>query len=87
MKAFVSQALQGALQQLHAQGSIPGIPATLELDRPKQVEHGHLASNVALLLARAAGRKPRDLAADIVAALPASEWIARTEIAGPGFIN
>ena len=87
MKAFVSQALQGALQQLHAQGSIPGIPATLELDRPKQVEHGHLASNVALLLARVAGRKPRDIANDIVAALPASEWIARAEIAGPGFIN
>ncbi|WP_298167311.1 arginine--tRNA ligase [Acidithiobacillus sp.] len=87
MKAFVSQALQGALQQLHAQGSIPGIPATLELDRPKQVEHGHLASNVALLLAKAVGRKPRDIANDIVAALPASEWIARTEIAGPGFIN
>ncbi|MEY2333652.1 arginine--tRNA ligase [Acidithiobacillus ferrianus] len=87
MKAFVSQALQGALQQLHAQGSIPGIPATLELDRPKQGEHGHLASNIALLLARIAGRKPRDLAAEIVAALPASEWIARAEIAGPGFIN
>ena len=87
MKAFVSQALQGALQQLHAQGSIPGIPATLELDRPKQVEHGHLASNVALLLAKAVGRKPRDIANDIVAALPASDWIARTEIAGPGFIN
>ena len=87
MKAFVSQALQGALQQLHAQGRIPGIPATLELDRPKQVEHGHLASNVALLLAKAVGRKPRDIATDIVAALPASDWIARTEIAGPGFIN
>ena len=87
MKAFVSQALQGALQQLHARGSIPGIPATLELDRPKQGEHGHLASNIALLLARIAGRKPRDLAAEIVAALPASEWIARAEIAGPGFIN
>ncbi|MBU2761342.1 arginine--tRNA ligase [Acidithiobacillus sulfurivorans] len=87
MKAFVLQPLQEALNDLLQRGVIPEVPAQLELDRPKQVEHGHLASNVALLLAKKAGRKPRDLADAIITALPASPWIVRTEIAGPGFIN
>jgi arginyl-tRNA synthetase len=76
-----------ALTGLVQAGKIKALPERLDFDRPKQAEHGHLASNVALLLARAEGRKPRDLAAEIVAALPGSEWIARCEIAGPGFIN
>ncbi len=87
MKAFVLQPLQAALENLRREGIIPEIPENLELDRPKQQEHGDLASNVALLLAKKAGRKPRDLATAIIAALPASDWIVRTEIAGPGFIN
>ncbi|PKY11885.1 arginine--tRNA ligase [Acidithiobacillus marinus] len=87
MKAFVLQPLQAALENLRREGIIPEIPENLELDRPKQQEHGDLASNIALLLAKKAGRKPRDLAAAIIAALPASDWIVRTEIAGPGFIN
>jgi arginyl-tRNA synthetase len=40
-----------------------------------------------MLLAKKAGRKPRDLAAEIVAALPPSPMVAKVEIAGPGFIN
>ncbi len=87
MKAFVLQPLQKALETLHQQGVLPEVPAPLELDRPKQVEHGHLSSNSALLLAKKAGRKPRELAEAIIAALPASPWIVRSEIAGPGFIN
>jgi arginyl-tRNA synthetase len=42
---------------------------------------------VALALAKQAKRNPRDLAASIVAALPASPWIERAEVAGAGFIN
>ncbi|MGC8466602.1 MAG: arginine--tRNA ligase [Acidithiobacillus sp.] len=87
MKAFVTSALSAALQQLVESGTLSQVPASLELDRPKQASHGDLASNVALLLAKEARCKPRELAERIVAALPESSHIARCEVAGPGFIN
>ena len=59
----------------------------VELDRPKNAAHGDFATNVALQLARRVGRKPRDAAEAIVAALPANDEVARADIAGPGFIN
>ena len=62
-------------------------PPTIELDRPKQPEHGDFASNVALQLAKAQKKNPRELAKALVAALPASEIVDRIEIAGAGFIN
>lgn len=62
------------------------LPA-IQIDRTRAKEHGDFACNVALSLAKAAGLKPRELAARIVAALPSSDRIARVEVAGPGFIN
>ncbi len=62
-------------------------PPSLALLRPKQAEHGDYSTNVALQLAKTAKRNPRDLAAQIVAALEPSPWIERVEIAGAGFIN
>jgi len=72
-----------------------GLPAPLSdeegppvvLERPKQAQHGDYACNVALQLAKRLKRNPRDLAREIVAALPASPIVARTEVAGAGFIN
>jgi arginyl-tRNA synthetase len=61
--------------------------AAIELDRPKQPQHGDFASNVALQHAKALKRNPREFAQALVAALPAFEWVAKTEIAGAGFIN
>ena len=58
-----------------------------ELERPKNAEHGDFATNVALQLAQRVGKKPRDIAAAIVAAMPANAEVIRTDIAGPGFIN
>src|SRR3954463_2571829 len=60
---------------------------TVELDRPKNAAHGDFATSVALQLAKGGGRKPRDAAEAILAALPRNEDISGTEIAGPGFIN
>jgi arginyl-tRNA synthetase len=60
-------------------------PSTVE--RTRDPGHGDFASNVAMQLARAAGRKPRELAQAIVDALPANELIGSVQIAGPGFIN
>ena len=79
--------LAGLVEQA-VRAAFPAAPVmTVELDRPKNREHGDFATNVALQLARQLGRKPREVAAAIVAALPASDAVARCEIAGPGFIN
>jgi arginyl-tRNA synthetase len=59
----------------------------VSLERPKLAAHGDLATSVAMQLARTLRRPPREVAQAIVDALPASDWVARTEIAGPGFIN
>ncbi len=61
--------------------------AAVVLDRPKQPEHGDFASNIALQHAKALRRNPREFAQALVAAAPPSDWVAKTEIAGAGFIN
>jgi arginyl-tRNA synthetase len=60
---------------------------SVELERPKNADHGDFATNVALQLAKRVGRKPREAAEAIVAALGRSAEIAKADIAGPGFIN
>jgi len=65
----------------------PDHAVTVELERPKQANHGDFACNVAMPLGKLLKRNPREVAEAIVAALPASALVARTEIAGPGFIN
>ena len=57
------------------------------LEKPKQAEHGDYACNVALQLAKALKRAPREIAAQLVAALPASPHLEKAEVAGAGFIN
>jgi len=88
MKEHVNQLILQALAALAEQGQLPGeLPEQVQVERTRDPSHGDLASNVALGLARSAGKKPRDLAALICSALPAASFVARTEIAGPGFIN
>jgi arginyl-tRNA synthetase len=59
----------------------------IELERARDAAHGDFASSIALKLAKLARRNPRELAQAIVASLPASPLVARTEVAGAGFIN
>ena len=59
----------------------------IALERPKQAAHGDWACNVAMQLAKPLQRPPRELAQALIAALPASPWLERAEVAGPGFIN
>jgi arginyl-tRNA synthetase len=61
--------------------------AIVSFDRPKNASHGDYATNVALQLARPLGMPPREIAQALIDALPASSWLAKAEIAGPGFIN
>ena len=65
----------------------PDITINLELERPKNLAHGDFSSNAAMQLAKPLRRNPRELAQAILAALPASPLIQRSEIAGAGFIN
>src|SRR3990167_5326716 len=60
---------------------------TIQLSRTKDETHGDFATNIAMLLAKPAGLKPRELAEKIVAHIPKSSIIEKIEIAGPGFIN
>jgi arginyl-tRNA synthetase len=79
--------LAGLVEQA-VRTAFPGTPAiSIELERPKNREHGDYATNVALQLAKHVGRKPREVAGAIVAAMPGSDTVARCDIAGPGFIN
>lgn len=65
----------------------PDAPVSLEIERPKNPAHGDFSSNAAMQLARPLKRNPRELAQLILTELPASPLVARTEIAGAGFIN
>ncbi len=65
----------------------PESTATIDLERPKQSQHGDFACNLAMQLAKPLRRNPRDIAAALLESLPSSPYIAKTEIAGAGFIN
>jgi arginyl-tRNA synthetase len=60
---------------------------TIVLERPKSAEHGDFATNLAMILAKPLKQNPRLIATQIIDALPPSDYIAKTEIAGAGFIN
>jgi len=88
MKEELTRLIHQALDSLVAQGQLPDdITPSVQIDRTRDKSHGDLACNIALTLAKAARRNPRELAGMICDALPTVPLIARTEIAGPGFIN
>jgi arginyl-tRNA synthetase len=63
------------------------VGAELELERPGEAEHGDYATNVALQLAGARRRPPREIAAEIAEAATGLDPVERAEVAGPGFVN
>ena len=88
MKHYLRELLTKALSALQSQGVLPpDHDVSLEIERPKQKQHGDFSCNIALILGRSLKTKPRELAQTIVQALPASDLVEKTEIAGPGFIN
>jgi arginyl-tRNA synthetase len=62
-------------------------PDTITLDRPKNRDHGDYATSIALQLAKAAGKNPREVATLLQAEIAALAGVAAVDIAGPGFIN
>ncbi len=88
MKDALQALLETTFDNLIAQGIIPeDAPRRIQVDRTKDKSHGDFATNLAMILAKPAGKKPRDLAQLIVDHLPGNDAITQVEIAGPGFIN
>ena len=88
MKERIRQLIQHALARLTAEGVLPdGLSPQIQVENTKDKSHGDFASNIALMLAKPAGAKPRELAERLIAALPADASVSRVEIAGPGFLN
>ena len=81
--------LSAALDALEAAGTLPGSlkRGAITVEPPRDPSHGDLATNAAMVLAKPAGMKPRDLAEALVAELTKIEDVTSAEIAGPGFIN
>jgi arginyl-tRNA synthetase len=86
MKDHLQALVRAALEPVLA-GSGIAAPATITIDATKDAKHGDFATNVALALAKPLGKPPRAVAEAIIKSLPASARVAKTEIAGPGFIN
>jgi arginyl-tRNA synthetase len=88
MKSHIQSLLEQTVAQLKQQGLIPAdTDPRIQVDRTKDKSHGDLATNLAMMLTKAAGKPPRELAQLLIDNLPASSHVAKVEIAGPGFIN
>jgi arginyl-tRNA synthetase len=86
----LSELLAAALRRAAEGGDLDLDPAAIAapvLERPRLAEHGDWASNVALVLAKAAKAPPRKVAEAMVAKLEAPDWVESVEVAGPGFVN
>jgi arginyl-tRNA synthetase len=81
--------IAGVIERLSASGTLPpGLDtARVTVEPPRDLEHGDLATNAAMVLAKAAGKPPRAIAEALVTQLRKHAAIEAAEIAGPGFIN
>ena len=88
MKHKIEDLIRQAINTLIKDGTLDAsVSPEIQVTRTKDATHGDFACNIALMLARAAGKPPRELAQAICAALPEDAELDKTEIAGPGFIN
>src|SRR6187401_1093090 len=87
--ALVHARIVSALEALQREGTLPeGLDfANVEVSPPRDASHGDLASNAALVLARAAKMKPRDIAEKLAEKLKAQPDVEAAEVAGAGFLN
>jgi arginyl-tRNA synthetase len=87
--AAVLDKVRAANNALIADGALPPAidQSRIVVELPREAAHGDMATNAAMVLAKDAGKKPRELAEAIAAKLRADDLVARAEVAGPGFIN
>ena len=87
--AHVEDRIAAALEDLKQDGMLPAdlvLPA-VEVETPRDSAHGDLSTNAALVLAKAARMKPREIAESLKEKLSGDGDIAHVEVAGPGFLN
>jgi arginyl-tRNA synthetase len=88
MSGDVTAVLSGAVLEALRRAGLPAVsPAEVAWEVPRDASHGDYATNVAMLLAKAQRRPPRQVAEAIQAHLPGVGEIERVEVAGPGFLN
>jgi len=90
MRQHVVDIVRRALARGAAEGRWPALETPFSVDPPRDPRHGDFAVNAAMVLARPAGRPPRELAQGIVEVLREEDGgrtIESMEIAGPGFVN
>jgi arginyl-tRNA synthetase len=88
MKNQIAELLAQALAKCQGAGALPSdLSPVIQIDHTRDSSHGDFASNLAMVLAKPAGKKPRDVAQLLISNLPTSTIVDKVEIAGPGFIN
>lgn len=88
MKNEIAILLEQAIRSLPEFSDAPEIASVhTTVERTRDSRHGDFTTNIAMRLAKSAGRNPREIAQSVIAATPGSELIDKIEIAGPGFIN
>ncbi len=93
MKDYIAGLIQSAVDTLKESNELPAdISPKISVDNTRDKSHGDFASNIALVLAKPAGKQPRQLAVrlcELIIEQSAADGkgIEKTEIAGPGFIN
>jgi len=83
----VKSQLTSLLQQALASVAPTATDTPIYLERPRDPTHGDFATNLAMQLAKALKKNPREIAGQLLAELPVSVLVAKAEIAGAGFIN
>jgi len=87
--AHVEDRIAAALEALKQDGALPAdlVVPVIEVETPRDTAHGDLSTNAALVLAKAARMKPRDIAERLKEKLSGDSDVAQVEVAGPGFLN
>jgi arginyl-tRNA synthetase len=87
--AVVLDKIHAANRTLVAEGLLPdGIDQSrVQVEPPREAAHGDMATNAAMVLAKDAGKKPRELAEALAGKLRQDDIVSKVEVAGPGFIN
>ena len=81
--------IEGALRAMQAAGELPaGLDfSAITAEPPRDAAHGDIATNAAMVLAKPAAKKPRDIAEALLVRLKANPDVVDGSVAGPGFIN
>ena len=88
MKRLVANLVNDALASLpELKEAAADLSMESTVERTRDASHGNFSTNVAMRLAKAARKSPRDIATSIIAALAENDSVEKVEIAGPGFIN